>query len=112
MAALRADTADLSMFLDVMAMKLSDALPDHTQVERSGWPRRRVRTVTVDMDDRRFGLHRSHGMQAEIAHVVHGVTLSTKRVDVDEWLRALAKSLSEYAESQARGRKALGRLLH
>jgi hypothetical protein len=31
-AALRADTADSGLFLDVVAMKLYDALPDLTQV--------------------------------------------------------------------------------
>ena len=93
-------------------MKLDDALPGHTEVERSAWPQRRVKTVTVDLDDRRFRLHRAHGIQADIAHVVHGVTLSTQRVDVDEWLHALAKALSEFAASQARGREALERLLH
>ena len=71
-----------------------------------------MRTVTVDLDDRRFRLHRTHGIQAEIAHVVHEVTLSTQRVDVEEWLGALAKALSEFAASQARGREALARLLH
>ena len=112
MAALRADTADLSVFLDVMALKLSDALPGHTRVERSGWPRRQVRTVSVELDDRCFRLHRAHGIQADIAHVVRGVTLSTQAVDVDAWLGALAKSLAKFAASQARGREALDRLLH
>jgi len=112
MAALRADTADLSVFLDVMAMKLADALPEHTEVERSGWPRRQVRSVTVDLDDRRYRLRRAHGIQAEVAHVVHGVTLSTQRLDVDEWLRALATSIAGFADAQARGRDALERLLH
>jgi spore maturation protein SpmB len=115
MAALRADTADLSMFLDVIAVKLADALPDHTQVERTAWPRRRVRAVTVDLGtvgNRRFRLQRGHGIQADIAHVVKGVTLSTQRVQVDEWLRALATSLAEFGAAQARGREALDRLLH
>ena len=100
------------MFLDVIAVKLSDALPGHTHVERTAWPRRRVRSVSVDMDNRRFRLHGAHGIQADIAQVVKGVTLSTQRVDIDEWLRALATSLSEFAASQARGREALDRLLH
>lgn len=112
MAALRADTADLSVFFDVMAMKLADALPEHTEVERSGWPRRQVRSVTVELDDRRFRLRRARGIQADIAHVVHGVTLSTQTVDVDEWLRALARSMADFAGAQARGREALDRLLH
>ena len=112
MAALRADTADMSVFLDVMAMKLADAMPEHTDVERSGWPRRQVRSVTVDLDDRRYRLRRAHGIQAEVAHVVHGVTLSTQRLDVDEWLRALATSIAGFAAAQARGRQALERLLH
>lgn len=112
MAALRADTADLSMFLDVIAGKLADALPGHTRVERTGWPRRRVRCVTVDLGERRFRLHRAHGIEADVEHVVKGVTLSTQRVDVDRWLRALATSLADLAESQARGREALDRLLH
>ena len=42
----RADTADLSTLLDVIALKLSDALPGHTRVERTAWPRRRVRSVS------------------------------------------------------------------
>ena len=112
MAALRADTADLNVFLDVLALKLADALPGHTHVQRSAWPRRRVRSVVVDLDDRQYRLRRTHGITADIAHVVHGVTLSTQHVDVDEWLRALAQSLSGFAAAQARGREALDRLLH
>ena len=114
-AALRADTSDLDLFLDVTANKLEDALPDHTVVKRAGWFDRRrgsVREVIVSIEEEVFGLIR-HGrsVEAAVSHVVHGVTLATTKVAIDEWLTRLAASLARYAEGQARGREALERLL-
>ena len=114
-AALRADTADFDVFLDVTASKLEDALPEHTTVTRGRWfghRRGRAREVEVRIGEEVFKLTRQgHGVQATVSHVVHGVTLATTNVPVDAWLGRLAAALAKYADGQARGREALERLL-
>ena len=114
-ASLRADSADLGMFLDVTAMKLEDALPDHTEVKRySKLLRRRhkVVEVRVTLGTQVFALkrHRS-GVHSSVTHVVHGINLSTDAVNLDDWLIALSKALAQFANEQSRGREALDRLL-
>jgi hypothetical protein len=114
-AALRADTADSGLLLDVVAMKLEDALPDLTEVRRHGPLNRskhRVKELEVAVDEHRFTLKRErHHVVGTITHVVHGIDLSTKRVDVDEWLTVLSEALAKLAAGQARAREALDRLL-
>ena len=114
-AALRADTADSAVLLDVLAMKLQDALPDFTQVVRHGVlnrSRHHVKELSVTVDQRRFTLRDDHKrLIGSITHVVHGVDLSTKQADLDEWLKDLAHELSNLAGTQTRAREALDRLL-
>ena len=114
-AALRADSADLDVFLDVTASKFEDALPDHTSVKRYGRlhaRRGKVERVEITIEDWTYALARGqHGVRGYLMHVVHGIKLATTEVDVDEWLRALAGALARFADSQARGRAALQQLL-
>jgi len=114
-AALRADSADLDVFLDVTATKFEDALPDHTVVKRYGWlhsHRGKVERVEISIDEWTFTLSRRHrAVHGSITHVVHGIKLATNDVSLDDWLRDLAGALSRFAGGQARGREALQRLL-
>lgn len=114
-ASLRADRAEAGVFLEVLAGKLADALPDATQVTRTGGRfgrARHVERIEVDIGERAFVLGRERAsLRAEVEHRVRGVRLSGTEVDVDEWLRALAAALTEAAASESRAREALGRLL-
>jgi hypothetical protein len=114
-AALRADSADLEVFLEVTAAKFEDALPDHTTVKRYGWlhaRRGKVERLDITIEEWTYALARAHhGVRGYLTHVVHGIKLATNEVDPDEWLRALSAALARFADGQARGRAALERLL-
>lgn len=103
------------MLLDVIAMKLEDALPDNTEVERRGLfgrGRHRANAVRVSLGEQRFTLTRErHGVAASITHVVRGIALSTKLVELDQWLTSLSGALADVASSQSRAREALDRIL-
>ena len=114
-AALRADSADLDVFLEVTATKFEDALPDHTTVKRYGWlhaRRGKVERLDITIDEWTYSLSRvHHGVHGYLTHVGHGIRLATNEVSLDEWLRTLSAALAKFADGQARGREALQRLL-
>lgn len=114
-AALRADTAESAVLLDVLALKLEDALPDLTEVTRHGLlsrSRHHVKHLSVTVDQQRFTLSNDRNrLVGSITQAVHGVDLATKQVALDEWLRHLAAGLSKLADTQTRAREALDRLL-
>jgi hypothetical protein len=114
-AALRADSADLDVFLEVTATKFEDALPDHTTVKRHSWlhsRRGKVERLDITIDEWTYALVRAHhGVRGYLTHVVHGIKLATNEVGLDEWLHSLSAALARFADEQARGRDALQRLL-
>jgi hypothetical protein len=114
-ASLRADTADLPAFLEVLAAKLVDALPGMVTVKRSGGMFARTKPVSqidVSLDDRRYSLAATGSrLNASVAHEVRGVRLSGDDVPLDTWLSELSKGLNAYAAQHASGAAALRRLL-
>ena len=73
-AALRADSGDLSTFLEVVASKFESALPGRTRVERGGGMLRRrrpVNRVSLELGDLRFELARSGGAVAAPVSYTH-----------------------------------------
>ncbi len=114
-ASLRADSADLPGFLEVLAVKLADALPGMVTVKRSGGlfaKRKPVAQIDVGLDDRRFtAAVRGPVVETFVAHEVRGVRLSGDAVPLDVWLGQLGQSLDAYAQRSAIGSDALRRLL-
>jgi hypothetical protein len=114
-ASLRADSADLPTFLEILAGKLADALPGLVTVKRSGGlfaKRKPVAQIDVSVDDRRFtATVRGPVVDTFVAHEVRGVRLSGDAVPLDAWLSQLGQSLNEFAERSAVGSAALRRLL-
>jgi len=112
-ASLRADTADLDVFVDTLAEKLTRALPERARIERSGFlGRGRVRRIDVSVGEHRYDLRHEHGaVRGSRARVVHGIVLKTEELPVDEWIDALSRDLAEEAEASERCRVALQRLL-
>ena len=115
-ASLRADGTDLAAFAEALGGKLEDALPGRTTVVRRGdgmlSRHKRVRSIEVRMDDCVYAIVFDRGdAQAERRTEVRGVILRRDRIDVEGWIDALSRSLSELAQRSDRDRESLGRLL-
>jgi hypothetical protein len=114
-ASLRADTGDLTAFVESLAAKLEEAVPGRTRVDRrrSGmFGPKAVRAITVDLGDRRLGLRHDGGaLQTNYAKLSGGIVLKTETVDTDAWLSALTDALAAEAQRSETARKALERLL-
>src|SRR3954447_578596 len=112
-AGLRADSADLKTYIEVLARKFEAALPAQTTVERRSKRmlsrEKVVESVLVHLGDVRYEL-RADG-RASRAKVVRDVTIKTEPLELEEWVRALAGELQTRAEESAEARAALERLV-
>ena len=114
-AGLRADSRDLSTFLEVLADKFSGALPGRVKVEYQGGMLRRnkqVRRILIQLGEDRFEVAREQGaVLARRVRVVRGIALKTEELAVDPWLAELSRALLREGQSTSEGRIALERLL-
>ena len=120
-AALRADTADLEVYANVLTTSLAEALPPElVTVERARSLGDRlsgrsgaVHRIVLHLGDWELMLsrHGRSGLSAHARQKVRGVVISNREVPVDEWVRLLASRLAERAKQSADARAALGRLL-
>jgi hypothetical protein len=113
-ASLRADARDLAVFLEVLAGKLTDALPGAVYVEHEGGllSRKRVKRIQVQIGEHRYELARvGTGLEGRRSHAVRGITLKTEALAIEEWITAVAQHLTEQAKVSERAREALSRLL-
>ena len=115
-SALRADGADLSVFVEVLARKLEAALPAETEVRRrsKGLLSREkvVETIEVSLGDHRYVLQRDgRGVTASRAQEVRGVVIKRQPLELDAWVDALTGQLGELAAGSAAARAALDRLV-
>ena len=119
-AALRADSADVAIYAQVLTESLSEALPPGTvsiDRKRSASDRMRGRPgevsgIVVRLGDQVMSLNVSGGQPAaEIRREVRGVVLSRTPVPLHEWTAALASALVAYAERNAEAAQALRKLV-
>jgi hypothetical protein len=114
-ASLRADSSDLSAFVESLAAKLEDAVPTRVRVDRrrSGmFGPKAVQGVAVDLGDRRLELRTERGaVVTRCARLSGGIVLKNEVLDTDEWLAMLSESLAAEARRSETTRKALERLL-
>ena len=114
-ASIRADASDLKTFLDVLAIKLEQALPGMVYVEREGGlfkRERKVKVIRVQIDDKLYELARAGtGLEAHVSHQVRGITLKNEVMSLDAWITELSHHLSRHAASSAEARAALERLV-
>jgi hypothetical protein len=103
---LRRFKSDAESNLRAFALRLHEALPDLVTIQESkGLFSRHGKTtgVTINLGENRYVLQISNGrLQASIAMVVRGITLSTKTVDPADWFVRLAeetKKASDHAKS-------------
>ncbi len=113
-ASLRADSSDLGAFVEALAVKLEEALPNGVRVERGGLLRsKQVRRISVDAGDDRLELRRDGArIDTTYARMSGGIVLKNQRLDTDQWLEVLSRTLAEQARRSQVTRQALERLLN
>ncbi|MFB7632272.1 hypothetical protein ACFC0M_15140 [Streptomyces sp. NPDC056149] len=119
-AALRRDAADLEVYAQVLTGTLADALPPGSvaierkrgMADRLAGREGKVVCLDVALGEQRLVLNLTGGRPSgEVCREVRGVILSRRPVALDEWVRELAEAIAARAESDARARAALERLL-
>ncbi|MCQ4041587.1 hypothetical protein ACFOSC_12310 [Streptantibioticus rubrisoli] len=119
-AALRQDAADLEVYARVLTGTLADALPPGSvavqrkrgMADRLAGREGRVERLEVSLGEQRLVLNLSGGRATgEVCKEVRGVVLSRRPVALDEWVRELAVAIATRAESDARARAALEKLI-
>ena len=113
---LRADGADLAVYVEVLARKLEDALPAQTAVRRrsKGLLSREkvVEDIEVTLGEQRYALERhGRGVAATRAKEVRGVVIKREQLELDAWVEELTGQLRELAADSASARAALERLV-
>jgi hypothetical protein len=115
-ASLRADAADLGAFVEALAVKLEQALPNQTRVRRRSpglfTKRKRVELIEVAVGQEEYLLGSQRGaVEARRATRVRGIVLRSETVPVNQWIDELARAIAAEARSSEQGRQALERLL-
>ena len=115
-SSLRADTRDLSTFVEALAVKLEGALPGQASVERRGGGlfsrEKKVHSIQVVLGDQRFDLTvDGNRVETTCAKAVRGIVLKTESLPLDAWIDRLSQCLAEHARTSEQARVALERLL-
>jgi hypothetical protein len=114
-ASLRADASDLRAFVESLAVKLEDAIPQHVRVERRRdgmFGPKLVRRIVVDGGDRRLEVEwRGGAPQTSCSRLSGGIVLKNETVEIDAWLAELGQTLADEARRSEATRQALERLL-
>ena len=115
-SSLRADSSDLSTFLEVLASKFEGALPGRAQVDYQGGGMLRrsksVKRIRVVLGDDHFELARDQGgVVARRSKVVRGISLKNDQLSLDGWVAELTKALVQQSSASSADRLALERLL-
>jgi hypothetical protein len=115
--ALRAASRDLNTFHEVLADKLSQALPEGAvELRHGGLPfqkgKRPVVHIAVTLGDQTFTAeHARAGFEYRIAKVVRGIALKTEPAPLDRWLHGLTEALWQHAQASESARAALEQFL-
>jgi len=113
-SSLRAEGGDIRTLLRALVTRLSGALGDRLQVERSGRFRKgdEIRSISISLGDDQLEATVDRGsVVCTIGRSVGGIRIRTTRVGVDEWLRRLLGALRDEAATTQATRMALESLV-
>ncbi len=119
-AALRADSADVTIYARVLTESLGDSLPpgcvtidrDRSVSDRMKGRPGTVTKITVRLGEQVMTLGIQRGAPvAEICTEVRGIVLSRQPVQIGQWAAELARALLAHAEQNADAATALRRLV-
>jgi hypothetical protein len=115
-AELRAEGEELQSALESLAGRFADALPEHTEVVRSGGGllgrgERHVERVTIQVGGAKYALAMRDGqLTATCQREVGGVSAARVELVPEEWLDELEADLRAEAARNVEARRALERL--
>jgi hypothetical protein len=121
-AALRADSADVSVYARVLTESLGEALPaDCVTIDRgrrtmsdrrSGRPGP-VEKITVRLGEQvlTLGVQAGRPPAAEICREVRGIVLSRQPATLQQWVDELARGLAAHAQQNAHAAEVLRKLV-
>lgn len=111
----RKGITDEKILLEALAVRLEQALPSLTTVNRSFSlfsSRKPVRSIAVRFDDAEYSLtNEPTGIHAQLGKVVRGIRLKTENLPFPQWLERLSKDLESYAAGNSEARDTLERFL-
>ncbi|MEV4421160.1 hypothetical protein AB0L40_14440 [Patulibacter sp. NPDC049589] len=115
-AELRAGGADLPRFVEVLAAKLEDTLPQNTVVERRSVRflsrEKQVASIDVTLGDDGFGLRRDGARVVTVRRkVVRGITIRNDELPVADWVTGLGAAIAREAGESSAAHVALSGLL-
>jgi hypothetical protein len=114
-ASLRADSSDLEIFVEALAVKLTDSFPALVKVERRHGLKpgpRPVTKISAVLGDDGFELeHASGTVLCRQRTIVRGIALRSEELELGPWIDALSRALLAEAEKSERGRESLRRML-
>jgi hypothetical protein len=115
-ASMRASYTDVQAFLEALAVKFEGALPSHTKVIRHRGlfsHEHPVKEIVVMLGDYhyRIGRERQGPLVAQCSHVVHGITLGSEQIPVEQWIDEVAEALAQLAAQSSLANAALTRFL-
>ncbi len=102
---LRRFKSDAESNLKALALRLKEAMPDQVTLHESRSFFRSPKTtgVTVEIGENRYSLEIAGGrLNASVAMVVRGITLSTKRIEPADWFARLSeetKAATDHAKA-------------
>lgn len=113
---LRAGSGDLTLYAEVLAGKLSGALPTQTDVRYAGGGLlggpKRVAQIAVTLGDMRYELSQGkRGPTCRRARIVRGIAIKTEELELVAWIDELSRELTAEAQRGEQARIALARLL-
>jgi hypothetical protein len=115
-ALLRSDASDARSLAEVLADKLSAALPDRCTVKRRSAGllsrEKRLERLEVRIGDETFSLSLDGAsVEAGRAKTVGGVVIKREELALERWLEALGQALNAEARRSQSARAALERML-
>jgi hypothetical protein len=114
-ASMRADGAELASAVEVLAVKLEDALPGRTRVRRRARRPlsrdRRVSDIEVNLASCFRLEYEDHRVVCSRQKIVGGIAIKRDQLELAEWLAALVEELDASSGETARARAELERLL-
>ncbi|HVC15460.1 MAG TPA: hypothetical protein VND62_11450 [Acidimicrobiales bacterium] len=113
-SSLRADDGDVRVLLRALVTRLSGALGDRLDVERTGRFRKaeEIRRVSIRLGDDQFDATVDRGgLECTVSRSSGGIRIRSTRVGIDDWLRRLLGALRDEAATTEATRVALESLV-
>ncbi len=105
-ASYRRSAKDQTSYIEALAIRLEESLPDLVQVMRKNSlfsKKKPVTAIEVSIDPKLYKLNivKGNKFDSQIGSVVRGICLKTKTVSFTEWLNSLLKDIEKYATIHA-----------